>query len=166
MGTPRASRPVMPGYGIVGANAGSGLLDWSWAEQRLRDSRNYWVATVWPDGRPHLMPVWGVWHERSLWFSSSLGSRKILNLQANPHCTMTTEQAEEPVVVSGVAELVTDLDVIGGFLARSNAKYHTDYDIDFLDPARNATVRVRPAWAFALRAADFTGTPTRWTFGD
>jgi hypothetical protein len=58
MDQPRASRPYMPGYGIVGPTQGSGLLPWSWAEERLTASRNYWVASSWPDGRPHAMPVW------------------------------------------------------------------------------------------------------------
>src|ERR687885_452744 len=81
---PPASRPYMPGYGIVGPTEGSGLLPWSWAEQRLVASRNYWLASGRPDGRPHVMPVWGVWHQRSLWFSSSRGSRKARNLAADP----------------------------------------------------------------------------------
>ena len=46
----------MPGYGIVGPDEGRGLLPWSWAEERLIASHDYWVATVWPDGRPHVMP--------------------------------------------------------------------------------------------------------------
>ncbi len=50
MEIPRVSRPYMPGYGITGADQGSGLLDWSWAAQRLTEARNYWVATVWPTG--------------------------------------------------------------------------------------------------------------------
>jgi PPOX class probable F420-dependent enzyme len=156
----------MPGYGIVGPDQGSGLLPWSWAVQRLAQSRNYWVATVWPDGRPHVMPVWAVWFDDALWFSSSLGSRKIRNLRSNPHCVMTTEQPEDPVVVEGDAEVTTDPDVIRAFLDRTNAKYDTGYGIDFLDPSVNATVRVRPQWAFALREGDFTGSPTRWSFSD
>ncbi len=63
MPEPIASRPHMPGYGVVGAEEGSGLLPWSWARSRLEHSRNYWVATTWPDGRPHVMPVWGVWQD-------------------------------------------------------------------------------------------------------
>jgi len=49
MEIPRVSRPYMPGYGISGADQGSGLLDWSLAAQRLTEARNYWVAT---SGRP------------------------------------------------------------------------------------------------------------------
>lgn len=62
----------MPGYGILGPDQGSGLLSWAWAQQRLSESRNYWVCTVRPDGRPHVMPVWGVWDAGELWFSSGL----------------------------------------------------------------------------------------------
>jgi hypothetical protein len=57
MSQPRASRPYMPDNGVVGPAEGRGLLPWSWAEERLIASHNYWVATVWPDGRPHVMPV-------------------------------------------------------------------------------------------------------------
>lgn len=45
-----------------------------------------------------------------------------------------------------------------------NAKYETDYGLDFVDPEQNATIRVRPQWAFGVDADNFTGTPTRWTF--
>ena len=48
-------------------------------------------------------------------------------------------------------------------LALENAKYHTDYGIALLDPAVNATIRVRPRWAFGLAEGDFTGSPTRWS---
>ncbi len=64
MGEPQASRPYMPGYGVLGPREGTGLLPWKWAEERLTDSRNCWVVTVWPDGRPHAMPVWGVWERK------------------------------------------------------------------------------------------------------
>lgn len=161
---PVADRPHMPGYGILGPHEGGGLLPWSWAEERMRRSHDYWVATVWPDGRPHVMPVWGVWHEDALWFSSSGRSRKARNLLADPRCTMTTDNALEPVVVEGVAAVVDDLDVIASFLDRMNDKYSTNYGLDFLDPAVNATFRVRPTWAFGLSENDFIGSPTRWRF--
>ena len=93
----------MPGYGVVAADAGSGLLPWSWAERQLVSSRNYWLSTSWPDGRPHSMPVWAVWHEGALWFSSSRRSRKSRNLARDPRCVLTTEDARQPVVIEGSA---------------------------------------------------------------
>jgi general stress protein 26 len=164
MDQPRASRPYMPGYGIVGPTQGSGLLPWSWAEERLTASRNYWVASSWPDGRPHAMPVWGIWHDEALWFSSSRQSRKARNLAADPRCVATTENAMEPVVIEGAAEVVTDPQALTRMLALENAKYQTDYSMELLDPAVNATIRVQPRWAFGLAEGDFTGSPTRWIF--
>lgn len=154
----------MPGYGLRAAGEGTGLLPWSWAEERLIASRNYWVTTVWPDGRPHVMPVWGMWHDSSFWFSSSKPSRKARNLFANPRCTIATEDAANPVVVEGVAELIDDPNDLATMLALENEKYSTDYGIETLDPALNSAFRVRPRWAFGLRADDFTGSPTRWEF--
>jgi hypothetical protein len=161
---PRASRPYMPGYGIVGPTQGSGLLPWAWAEQRLVASRNYWVATRWPDGRPHAMPVWGVWHGGAFWFSSSRRSRKTRNLAADSRCVVTTEHAADPVVLEGIAEVITDPQALATMLALENTKYHTDYSIGLLDPAVNVTIRVRPHWVFGLTGEDFTGSPTRWVF--
>ena len=164
MKEPHSTRPYMPGYGILPPNVGSGLLPWSWAEERLAASRNYWMVTAWPDGRPHAMPVWGMWHEGAFLFSSSNPSRKAKNLAANPRCVVTTEDALNPVVVEGTAERITDEKDIAEMLALENAKYETDYDIDSLDPAVNSCFRVRPRWVFGLKHGDFVGSPTRWDF--
>jgi general stress protein 26 len=154
----------MPGYGLLPEDQGSGLLPWSWAEERLSTSRNYWVVSSWPEGRPHAMPVWGVWQESEFWFSSSAGSRKSRNLMRDPRCVVTTEDANDPVVLEGLAELVTAPEALERVLRLENQKYGTDYGIEMLDPQLNATFRVRPTWAFGLRQDDFQGSPTRWQF--
>lgn len=163
-GPARASRPHMPGYGIGPAESGTGLLPWSWAEERLTRSTFFWLATVGAGGRPHVMPVWAVWSEGAAWFSSGLRSRKARNLAADPRCTLTTDDALEPVIVEGDAERVTDLDRLAGFMAALDAKYETDYGAEFADPAVNGVWRVAPDRAFGLVEDDFTGSPTRWTF--
>ena len=164
MTEPRSSRPRMPGYGIVGADEGRGLLPWSWAESRLISSHDYWVATVWPDGRPHVMPVWGLWKQDSFWFSSSVRSRKARNLRADTRCVITTDNPLEPVVVEGVAEAVTEMSVIEDMVHGINDKYGSDVTVDFMDADVNATIRVAPRWAFGLIDAEFAESPTRWDF--
>lgn len=164
MATPRADRPHMPGYGIVGADQGRGLLAWSWAEDRLRRSHDYWVATVRPEQRPHVMPVWGVWHDERLWFSSSNASRKTRNLAANPWCAIATDDAHEPVVVEGTVEVVRNAAAIEAYALLVNDKYETDYETSFYDPAANSVFEVTPSWAFSLTEDDFSGSPTRWVF--
>lgn len=163
---PPSRRPHMPGYRVVGPEAGSGLLPWSWAEEQLRASRHFWLVTTWPDGRPHMMPVWAVWEAGRLWFSSSLGSRKVRNLVANPAVVLATEDALNPVMLEGRARVASSDPELRHFLDLVNAKYETDYSMELVDPTLNATVEVRPRWVFGLRSGDFTGSPTRWSVGE
>ena len=159
---PTASRPYMPGYGVVPADEGRGLLAWGWAEERLRASHDYWIATVGRDGRAHVTPVWGVWMDGGLWFSCSGGSRKARDLGADPRCTVATADPHQPVVVEGRSLLVSDPSAVGSFAEASDRKYATAYGPGFY--LANACFRVVPEWAFGLDDADFTRTPTRWVF--
>jgi general stress protein 26 len=165
MEIPRVSRPYMPGYGIAAPDQGSGLLDWSWAAERLTGARNYWVATVWPTGRPHLMPVWAMWDDSMLWFSSAAGSRKTKNLRADPNCVITTD-ASDPVIIEGQAAAVIEPARLQRVIDLMNAKYATHIEVSFLDPSVNVTFGVRPHRVFGMRDADFQGSPTRWIFED
>jgi PPOX class probable F420-dependent enzyme len=149
----------MPGYGIVAANKGRGLLPWSWAAERLSNAHNYWIATTRPDGRPHAMAVWGVWHDGAFYFSTGRRSRKARNLARNPRCVVCTERADEPVILEGVAEEVTDPSLI----RRIGAPYHAKYKWK-LDPSLGPIFAVRPQVAFALTEGDLPGSATRWTF--
>ncbi len=155
----------MPGYGTLPATEGSGLLPWSWAEERLARSHDFWLATVTAQGAPHLMPVWAVWLDGRLWFSSSNGSRKARNLTADARCTVSTDNPVEPVVVQGRAERITRDDELAAMLAAENAKYRTDYGLEMVDPALNSVFALRPEWVFALDSSDFAGSPTRFAFG-
>jgi hypothetical protein len=154
----------MPGYGVVPAEQGSGLLPWAWAEQRLAAAHDYWLATQWPGHPPHVMPVWGVWLDGALWFSSGLRSRKARNLEGDARCTLTTDDAVDPVVVQGAAVRIVEPEPIRAFADALNAKYGTSYDESFFDPNVNGSYRVALTWAFALVQDDFTGSPTRWVF--
>src|SRR4030088_3796305 len=95
--TPKASRPHVPGYGMPTGT--KGLLPWTWAEERLRQSHNYYVMTVRPDATPHAMPVWGIWVDDRFYFSTGAKSRKARNLDANPSCVVCTDIPAEAVVL-------------------------------------------------------------------
>jgi hypothetical protein len=75
---------------------------------------------------------------------------------------LTTDDPLEPVVLEGVANRVDDRSRIETFTAAANAKYETDYEVDFY--VRNALFRVAPTWAFALAEERFDTSPTRWRF--
>ena len=104
--SPCATRPYMPGYGVPKGR--KGILPWSWAEQRLKKSHNYWITTVRPDGSPHTMVIWGLWIDGAFYFSTGQESRKAKNLACNPKCIVCTENSSEAVVVEGEARRVHD----------------------------------------------------------
>jgi nitroimidazol reductase NimA-like FMN-containing flavoprotein (pyridoxamine 5'-phosphate oxidase superfamily) len=158
---PAATRPDIPGYGILDARSGKGLLPWSWAEDHLKRARNYWIATTRPDGRPHVMPVWGIWVDSAFYFSTGRNSRKARNLESNPNCVICPEEASEAAFVEGVASEISDPESI----KRLNAYYSAKYNWD-LDPAMGPVYRVVPkvAFGFIETGDDFTRTATRWKF--
>jgi hypothetical protein len=157
---PEASRPDMPEYGLLDAGQGRGLLPWSWARERLKRSRNFWVSTVRPDGRPHASAVWGIWWAEAFYFSSGRLSRKARNLALNPSCVVCTENAAEPVIVEGRAQVVADSTTLGQFSRVYAAKYGSGYPGD----ANVYAVRPTVAFGFIEDEAEFAGSATRWRF--
>jgi hypothetical protein len=78
---------------------------------------------------------------------------------------VSTDNPLEPIVVQGRALRVTGRDALAAMLEAENAKYGTSYGMDMVDPASNSVFSLRPEWVFALDSRDFTGSPTRFTFG-
>jgi hypothetical protein len=161
---PAPSRPHMPGYGLP--EGPDRLMPWSWAKQRLEGSHNYWLATVRQDGRPHLMIIWGLWHEGVFYFSTGSRSRKARNLESNVHCVIGTEQAHEAVVVEGVAEKLRDVEQLKELLSLYQRKY--DYDMSAMQEdilaLREPIFAVRPSVAFGLEEKASLQNATRWRF--
>ena len=106
--------------------------------------------------------MWGTWLDGAVWFSCSDASRKTKNLERDPRCSIATDNAFEPVIVDATAERLKDAASIRTFTDTVNAKYETDYDVEFF--GSNALWVARPRSAFALDEADFPGSPTRWSF--
>jgi hypothetical protein len=64
--------------------------------------------------------------------------------------------------VNGTARRITERADIERYAAATAETYKADYGSDFY--AANALFEVVPASVFGLEEADFTGSPTRWTF--
>ena len=94
MPSPCAVAPLIPpGYKVPADGSGAELLPWSWAEERLVSARSYWICTTRADGRPHAMPVWGVWLDGGLWFSTGRSSQKARNLARSAAVVVHPESA-------------------------------------------------------------------------
>jgi general stress protein 26 len=151
----------MPGgYGI--ASGKEGLLPWSWAEERLVASRNYWIVSADPEGRPHAMPVWGLWLEGAVWFSSDRASRKARNIAERPGIVVHLESGDEVVIVEGVAEEVAERAALEPFARAYQEKYGFGMD---LDQPIGLVYRVRPRTVLGWLEKEFPSTASRWRFG-
>ncbi len=159
---PRVGRPTMPkGYGID-PKSPTGMIPWRAANEQLKKSRNYWIATTRPDGRPHVMPVWGVWVRGALYFSTHRRSRKARNLAANPAVVVHLESGDNAVIVEGTAREVTARVA----LAPVDDAYFAKYKMRLSDiPAGSGIYAVEPHVVFAWREKDFPASTTRWLFG-
>lgn len=164
-GEPQSSRPLMPeGYGVPETD--EGLLDWSWATERLEQARNYWFSTVRPDGRPHAMPAWAVWIDGALYFEGSPLTRRARNLAANASIVVHLESGDEVVILEGEARDATRPNrALAERLAEAfSAKYAETHDYR---PAPDQWDRgglwvLRPSVAFGW--SEFPSTTTRWRF--
>ena len=72
------------------------------------DRHTYWLATVRPDGRPHVMPLGVLWVDGVLYFNAGATTRKAQNLAHNPHCVLTVATHDFDLIVEGTAVRVTD----------------------------------------------------------
>lgn len=166
---PKAERPDMAGYGVT--EDPKGLLAWSWAEERLRNSRNYWLTTVSREGRPHSMPIWGIWlsDRERFWFSAAATSRKVRNLSQDPRAVVAPSDAVEVVSVEGRA-----IETTGGNIEIAVGEYWRKYGDEmgmtkeqtdeFL--GSNASFEIVPDRAFGIieRPEEFSTRATRWSW--
>ena len=156
---PRRRRPPFKGYGVPEGE--EGMLPWSWATERLERSRNYWISTSRPDGRPHAMPVWGIWLDNAVFFGSGRDSAKSRNLAANPAIVVHLESGDETVIVEGVAEPLLDKELERRVDEVYGAKY------DFTPDSSGDTdpwFVVRPKRVYAWTEHGFPGSATEFLF--
>lgn len=160
----------MSDYGVPAEP--EGVLPWSWAEERLVRNRNYWFVTASATGRPHALPLWGVWlpGTERFWCSCSPNSRKARNIAENPQCVVTVDDTVECISVEGRARLVDPGESADAVDAAVEA-YVTKY---WDDPAvhgemesfvrSHAIIEVTPQRAFGIieREDEFSQRATRW----
>ena len=162
--SPRATRPHIPGYGVPKSK--KGLLPWKWAEDRLNKTREYWIATTRPDGRPHVMVVWALWMNGCIYFSTGASTVKARNLAQNPHCTMCADNAAEAVIVEGVVETERDVDTIRKYVPLYEKKYKFKLGEmgENLIALKDPLFSLRPTTVFGFWEKKFSTSATRWIF--
>jgi Pyridoxamine 5'-phosphate oxidase len=121
-GTPVAQTMPRRGRGteVEGATRS---LDWPDVQRRLAAGGWFWLASVRPDGAPHMMPLFGAWSESVLFVASKESTQKSRNLDADGRCVISTEADGAHLVVEGEASRVRDRET----LERASAVFQQIY---------------------------------------
>lgn len=112
------------------------VLPWAEGNRRLSRAQEYWLATVHPDGRPHVRPVLAVWVDGALHSTTGPRTRKGRNLVGNPRCSLTLRSEGIDLVYEGSATRVSDPARLQRAAAGYNAKY--EWPATVLDGAFDA----------------------------
>ena len=80
-------------------------------QRRLRapeQGRTYWLATVRPDGRPHVMPLLGLWLADAFSFITGESTRKGNDLARNPRWRELFADPRFPLPASAIPSGAVD----------------------------------------------------------
>jgi PPOX class probable F420-dependent enzyme len=166
---------------------GAPLLDWARIQSALDagfdqapggggpDRHTCWLATINPDGSPHVTGIGALWVEGVFWFETGQGTRKARNLARDPRCTLSLATREFDLVVDGDAHVVTDPPTVaamaarwaeGGWPARvdeSGSALTAEFSAPSAGPPPWSVYRLTPRSATALLTVE-PGGATRWRF--
>ena len=164
---PAVGLPYFP-EGYIDPNQIEGFLPWSYAEERLKRARAYWVGTVAAGGQPHITPIWGVWLDGALYFEGSPQTRRGRNIAANSKIVVHldgNENGEDVLILQGEAHKV--LKPERSLTGRLSAIFSEKYAYENYSPAPDAwddggLYRMKPH--LAIGWTKFLRDPTRWIF--
>ncbi len=166
---------------------GAPLIPWTKIRERLEwgvtqipgtggpDRHTCWLATVCPDGRPHVMPLGVNWMDGVLYFSTGANTRKAKNLAHNPQCVITVATQDFDIVVEGTAARVTDPELMArvakmyqeqgwpATVSDDGTSLTADYSAPSAGPAPYNVYAVTPKTVFALGCSEPYGA-TSFTF--
>jgi hypothetical protein len=134
------------------------MLAWEWAAERLQNARNYWLATTGPGGAPHVRPVWALWMEGLLCFSTDAGGAKGRNIARDRRVSVNLDDGDEVVILEGLADPLP-AELAPEIPAAYKRKY--EWDVTVGDSGWYA---VRPVRAYAWTESDFPTNATRFDF--
>jgi general stress protein 26 len=148
-----------PGYGDPSSLPGE-RLPWAGVEEWLTGARSYWLCSTRPDGRPHAKPVWGVWLDEMLLFSTSPDSVTARNVAAGSPMLVHLESGDQVAMFEGTPEPVHDSALLERFTEVYEKKYNWRMDVS--DPD-TPILALRPDSVLAWDAKQsFIETATRW----
>lgn len=102
------------------------MTDEQWRAFVSEGTRTAKLATVRPDGRPHLTPVWFLLDGDDLVFTTARTSVKGRGLERDPRVALCVDDDRPPfsfVVMEGVAELSEEPEALRAWAGRLGGRY-------------------------------------------
>ena len=105
------------------------MVEWSRITRRLEagitqapgtggpDRHTCWLATLNPDGSPHVAGIGAEWHDATFWFETGGSTVKGRNLTRDPRCSISLATDEYDLIVRGEAHRVVDPTVVAELAA-------------------------------------------------
>lgn len=107
------------GYGTA-----THTVPWEEVRARLEAAPAYWLSTSRRDGRPHVVPVDGIWVDDVWWYGGAPETVHIRTIEANPQAVMHLPDPMQAVIVEGVVRRVTPKEELALRMADvANEKY-------------------------------------------
>jgi hypothetical protein len=78
-------------------------LTWDWVAVQLTESKHYWICSVRPDGRPHVIPRWALYLDGQIYYDGSPETRHARNLESNPEVAVHLESGSQVIILEGTA---------------------------------------------------------------
>jgi len=100
----RVTRPKFPkGY----VDNPKSEVPWDEVEKRLTESKNYWMCSVRPNGRPHVVPRWAVYVDGRIYYDGSPETRHVRNIVENPNVSVHLESGQEAIILDGTCRPIS-----------------------------------------------------------
>jgi PPOX class probable F420-dependent enzyme len=120
-------------------------------DQFLAGTRSATLATVGPDGQPHLVAMWFTIIDGQLCFETKAKSQKAVNLRRNPRISVLVEDGAtydelRGVSIEGTAELSEDPDLLWRIGVNLWERYYGPYSEEvkpFIEVMLNKRIAVR-----------------------
>jgi len=87
------------GYGVP--NSAPGMVPWETTRSLLERATSYWLVTIDPDGKPHLVGQWGAWIDDRWYFEGGADTKWARNVAREPRIAMGAERGTAAVMVEG-----------------------------------------------------------------
>ena len=145
------------GYGMPEPR--ENLVSLDFISGQMSQSRHYWISTVFPDGRPHVVPVWGIWHENRFHFEGSMQTAWGKNILKDPRIAVHLPDADKVVIIEGTAHIIQDDEIDSAAWDILDTAFQRKYKVDQGSPY----IFVHPKRVLAWDGEALT-TMTRWVF--